>query len=214
MSTTNVKTVIAGTLTACAIAVVGLATAPAATAATTPAAVGRHAYNPNAPRGSVDNPILLKGGSPLLTEAQRKALDQAKGQLESGKGRAKSTAGVQPSALDAPTAVQPDMANNCGDSGFYYCDLVNTTIGWVKMGTILDRNAHENAEAEGMGKNSNSWAVYMDQSRDGGATWTPELRYVVNDTAWSLPIYDGPGYYDRSCLVDNQHGLYYCLPWH
>lgn len=214
MATTNVKKVLAGTLTACAIAAVGLATAPAATAAMTPVAAGRHAYNPNAPRGSFDNPIILKGGSPLLTEAQRKALDQAKSQLARDKGRAKSTAGVQPSGLNAPTVVQPDLANNCGDSGFYYCDLVNTTIGWVKMGTILDRNAHENAEAEGMGKNSNNWAVYMDQSRNGGATWTPELRYVVNDTAWSLPIYDGPGYYDRSCLVDNQHGLYYCLPWH
>jgi hypothetical protein len=213
-STANVRTVIARTLTACAIVVVALATAPTSTAATMPLAVGRHAYNPNAPRGSFDNPIISKGGSPMLTKAQRKALDQVKEQLASGKDKVKFTDGVQPGALNARTVVQPNF-NNCGYSGFYYCNEVDTTIGLVAMGTVLDNNYHENAESMGVGRNSNNWATYMDQSRDGGKTWTPELRYVVNDpNAWSLPIYDGPGYYDRACIVDNQHGLYYCLPWH
>lgn len=225
--TANVKTVMTGALAACAIAAVGLVAAPAATAATPRPAAGTHTYDPNARQGSIDNPIILNGGSPLLTGAQQKLLDQAKEQLASGqaqsqnksqdkaqdKGQAKSAAGAQPGTLDATTVLQPQF-NNCGQSGFYYCYEVTSTIGSVMDATILGSGNHEYAEAEGLGKNSNDWGVYLDQSTNGGATWTGQINEIINGTEWSDPIYDGPGYVDRACLTDIQHGLYVCTPWH
>jgi hypothetical protein len=207
--TANMKLAVAGALATCAIAGVSLMAAPVATAAASTAA-GTHVYNPDAALGSVDNPIILSGGSPLLTEAQRKPLEQAKEQLASGKGNVKSTAGVQ---SNVHTVLQPDF-NNCDQSGFYYCNAVNSTIGNVEMGTVLDSNSHENASAEGLGRGSNNWGVYLDQSRNGGATWKGHINELINGTEWSNLIYDGPGFYDRACITDYQHNLVYCLPWH
>jgi hypothetical protein len=161
-----------------------------------------HTYNPNAPLGSADNPIILGGGSPLLTEAQLKLSNQAKEQIASIKGKAKAASVMQP------------LTNNCGDSGFYYCYEVTSNIGWVKDGTLLGSDNHEHAEAEGGGQNSNDWGVYMDQSTNGGSTWTGHINEIINGTEWSNSIFDGPGYVVRACLTDYQHNLYVCTPWH
>ncbi|MFF7194097.1 hypothetical protein ACFZAM_10360 [Streptomyces sp. NPDC008079] len=106
------------------------------------------------------------------------------------------------------------MFNNCGDSGFYYCYEATSTIGWVKLGTVLGSGSHEYAESQGGGKNSNNWGVYLDRSADGGSTWTGHISEIINGTEWNGYLFDGPPYVSRACLTDYQHGLYICTPWH
>ncbi|GAA2147305.1 hypothetical protein GCM10009760_38040 [Kitasatospora kazusensis] len=115
-------------------------------------------------------------------------------------------------ATAAHAATMAPAYNNCGESGVYYCQEVDSSIGSIRLATALGSDHHEYAQAEGF-TSAASHAVYMDQSSDNGRTWTGWINPLYNqDGGWTDPIYDGPPYVTRACLTDQ--GQYICTAWH
>lgn len=175
-------------------------------AATTQASPDQHQYNPDAPLGSADNPIIIGDQSlALLNATQRKALDDAK---IAGEKAARSNKGKAPSSV-----VQPATTYGCL-IGVYWSQCNSISWGWWDLATLLGTDYHEYATVSGFASNGHDWQDYMDVSRDGGSTWTGRVHVMTDTTEASATTYDGPGYYVRGCLYDMQAGLVVCGGWH
>ncbi|MFJ9611489.1 hypothetical protein ACIRS1_34630 [Kitasatospora sp. NPDC101176] len=185
----------------------GTLAAPANAASPVKAAAGHHSYNPQAPLGSIDNPVIIGGNQELavLTPAQRAATDQAKIVLAAeAKSREEGTRlNVSP---------QPATDHNCV-VGVYWSQCDSAGWGWWTLATTLDKNHHEWATQQGYSPNHN-FDTYMDRSYDGGSTWDGILSTVVNTAAWGDSIYDGPGNWVRACIYNMDDHLVACDAWH
>ncbi|MFB7616047.1 hypothetical protein [Kitasatospora sp. NPDC056181] len=185
----------------------GTLAAPANAASPVQAAAGRHGYNPQAPLGSFDNPVIIGGNQQLavLTPAQRAATDQAKIKLA-------AEAKNHEEGTRLNTGMQPTTEHNC-NLGVYWDQCDSVSWGRWTLATTLDKNHHEWATQQGYAANAN-FDTYMDRSYDGGSTWDGIISTVVNTSAWGEPIYDGPGNWVRACIYNMDTYVVACDAWH
>ncbi|MFD9357207.1 hypothetical protein [Streptomyces sp. NPDC060031] len=101
--------------------------------------------------------------------------------------------------------------------------------GWtstVRMNIFTGSDGHDYAWGEAWLQGGGE-ALYLDVSRNGGATWTPFVDYQVPSgvyTRTSYSHYDGPGYWIRACGANPSYGDPYnnpqwgyniaCTVWH
>ena len=106
-------------------------------------------------------------------------------------------------------------SGTCYEDGTYYCYEQDASFGSVKDATALGSDYHEYAQGQAA-SGAQVFAVYMDVSTNGGATWNGWQDTLYNDgspvTQWTYPEYDGPGYWVRACI--NVNGISVCTPWH
>ncbi|MGW8366883.1 hypothetical protein ACWGK1_40920 [Streptomyces wedmorensis] len=163
-------------------------------------APGSRTYNPNAPLGSANNPLIIGGQDQALLSSK-----QVKGLLESKRNRSAQ-------AANGNTA---QLASGCIIGAYWSsCNSV-PNFGTINLATSLGSDHHEYATQQGwLYDSSQTYKTYMDRSSNGGASWQGQLGLVLNNRGWGESIYDGPPYVSRGCLYSYTTSLVWCTGWH
>ncbi|OIJ86747.1 hypothetical protein [Streptomyces monashensis] len=174
--------------------------------------MGKHTFNPHAPLGSVDNPVIIAGGKQdqnlaLLTPVQLQAMNKMKKDLEAQARNHKP-------AVKTHTTMKPMGYDCAAEESLYWCDQENISYGTWDEGTYLGSDSHEYLQAEGDAPGKN-FQVYVDQTWNNGQNWNGPTGQVTNQAwSWTPSFYDGAGYQDRGCLYNMDASLVACGPWH
>ncbi|MEV7279855.1 hypothetical protein [Streptomyces sp. NPDC093111] len=200
----SLRTLIRATVAVVAV-IAGFAVSPAQAASdgpergTAPASV-THKYNPNAPLGTADNPVILDGqDQALLSRGQMKNLIAAR-EARTAQARTRGSAG---------------LAAGCVIGAYWSKCYQVPNFGSLNLASELGSDHHEYIRQQGwLYDTSQTYKTYMDRSANGGASWDGQWGLVLNNRGWGDELFDGPPYVARGCLYSYTTNLIYCTPWH